>query len=146
MKYDLLICDKAGATGKPVRYIANSLQRDRISDLIMWVDLGKETGKDKEEVFQEYVNRKKRIIRTEYRNHRKNEIAIRNDFDTCILKIDVGEVSLFSKNQIKHICADMWMERTYSLYDCTGKFFTNWIRYKVLHNHWIIYHSYSIDV
>lgn len=146
MKYDLLICDKAGATGKPVRYIANSLQRDRISDLIMWLDLGKETGKDKEEAFQEYVKRKKRIIRTEYRNHRKNEIAIRNDFDTCILKIDVGDVSLFSKNQIKHICADMWMERTCSLYDCTGRYFTNWIRYKVLHNHWIIYHSYSIDV
>lgn len=38
------------------------------------------------------------------------------------------------------------IEPTYSMYDCTGKPFTNWFKVFRRNGHWFAYHSVSFDV
>lgn len=139
-------------TNRPWRNQPFTAQRERYNDLSIYKSVF-----DRDNYINSFhvIKVKHKIRETNRKNIKsytvagitiQDEICIRNEYDAALIKIDLGPVSSITKAQVKRFCAEIWMDRPYSAYDCTGKLFSTWIKYKVLHGHWIVYHEYHADV
>ena len=139
-------------TGKPWREQPFTAQRERYEALKMYKSILDRDNYINSFLVLKYKHRIRETIRKRGTYYTiagitvENETCIHSDYDSALIKIDLGSVDKISKAQVKRFCAEIWMDRPNSIYDCTGILFTVWIRYKILHGHWIVYHEYHADV